>query len=94
MSEFDNMSYPVGRKAYRCEWCGQSILTGEKHVHYVGKWDGEFQNWRMHLECYNESSKDRDALDGFTPFENERPVLLARDIRAAEAWLIQHGKRL
>ena len=73
MSEFGIVSKPYGRKDYRCEWCGQKILRGEQHIHFVGRWEGEFQDWRMHPECYDAANKEGDLIDGFTPFDNERP---------------------
>ena len=74
MSDFYNTTTPTGRKDYRCEWCGQGIPKGEKHVHFVGIWEGEWQNWRMHNECHASASTNDELSDGFSPFENERPA--------------------
>ena len=63
MSDFGEVTYPAGRKEYRCEWCYGPIPQGEKHAHFVGIWQGEFQNWRMHEECLEASDDARD--DGF-----------------------------
>ena len=71
MTDFGDMRYPVGRKDHRCEWCGETIAKGEKHAHFVGKWEGEFQNWRMHFDCLN--FNEDDIAEGFTPFEGSRP---------------------
>lgn len=49
---------PVARKEYRCIWCPELILKGEKHVHESSKYDGDFQDHRWHLEC-------KKAADGF-----------------------------
>lgn len=77
MSDFGDISYPVGRKDYRCEWCGQPIPKGEKHGHFVGIFEGDFQDWRMHSECYY---VNEDAIsEGFTPYEGERPVIGTED---------------
>jgi hypothetical protein len=63
-------------KNYRCAWCGQSIPAGEVHYQFVGMWESEFQNWRMHEECHDAADADIDiTMDGFAPFENERPTL-------------------
>lgn len=75
MSDFGKMRRHLGRKDHRCEWCGQSIPKGEMFQHFVGKWDNEFQNWRMHDECYNAASQDDDLIDGFCPYGNERPKM-------------------
>lgn len=42
---------PVARKEYRCIWCPEKILKGEKHIHESSKYDGDFQDHRWHMEC-------------------------------------------
>jgi len=72
VSDFGETSHPVARKDHRCEACFGRIRRGEKHVHYKGIWDGDWQNWRMHNECYD--SFDNDGLaEGFTPGGCEWP---------------------
>jgi hypothetical protein len=39
------------RKNYRCEWCAEQILIGEKHLSRAYKFEGDFTTGRMHLEC-------------------------------------------
>jgi hypothetical protein len=73
MSDFGRSSHPKARKDHRCEWCGQSIPRGEVHYLFVGVWEGEWQNWRMHEECSKYANLNNEFIDGFTPFENERP---------------------
>jgi hypothetical protein len=82
MSDFGGCSHPVGRKEYRCEWCGQKIPKGEKHVAYVGMWENEFQNWRMHDECYADAQNSDEMSDGFSSYDHERPVKAS--VQAAE----------
>ena len=69
-SDFGNTTHPVARKAYRCEWCGEAIPKGEKHAHFAGQWQGEFQNWRMHSECL--SANESEIAEGFMPHEGPR----------------------
>ena len=76
MSEFGNATFPTARKEYRCEWCGETILKGEKHYKYAGMWEGDFQNWRMHDECEHDAQMNGDMQEGFTPYEAERPAKL------------------
>jgi hypothetical protein len=58
----------VARKQHRCEWCLKPIERKEKHYHFKGKWDGDWQDWRMHLTCYADADSDPYTLvDGFTP---------------------------
>ncbi len=71
MSDFGEVRYPKAAKEHRCHWCAQAILKGEKHAHFVGVWEGDFQNWRMHSECHD--AADESICEGFTPFEHERP---------------------
>ena len=74
MADFSNYTYPVARKNYRCEWCGQTIPKGEKHVHHKGVWESEFQDWRMHQECFDDGTGTEEIQEGFLPFENARPA--------------------
>lgn len=48
---FSSDRHPVARKRHGCAWCHEWIDVGERHYHYTGKWEGEFQDWRMHEEC-------------------------------------------
>lgn len=48
-NEFQEILKPI--KPHKCEWCHQPILVGESHLKFVGHWEGEFQNWRIHHEC-------------------------------------------
>lgn len=72
MSDFGRHIHPTARKDHRCEWCGETIPKGENHTQYRGMWEGEWQNWRMHDECYD-ACDARDFEDGFTPYCGERP---------------------
>jgi hypothetical protein len=71
MTDFGDTTWPKGAKDHRCEWCGEKIPKGETHARFVGKWDGEFQNWRMHRDCFEATDKD-DLSEGFTPYEHAR----------------------
>lgn len=42
---------PVARKAYRCIWCNETIEPGSRHGYRAGKFYGDFQYDRWHLEC-------------------------------------------
>ena len=79
MTDFGETIWPTAAKAHRCEWCGETIPKGEKHAHFAGKWDGEFQDWRMHSECYTEGDANQEIQEGFTPYEHERPSIAAGD---------------
>ena len=59
-----------GRKPYRCEWCGEHIEKGETHQHVSTRYDGDFQCYRMHLECADAQAEENEV---FMPYENYRP---------------------
>lgn len=67
---------PVARKNYKCIWCGEKIPIGEKHVHTISNYCGDFQNHRFHNECNDamdeHCSKQHDGE--FEPYRNERPL--------------------
>lgn len=51
MSDFGHATKPVARKRHQCIHCLQFIVVGERHERFVGKWQGDFQDWRNHLDC-------------------------------------------
>ena len=70
---FGETTHPKARKPYKYVWCGEQILLKEEHAHFVGKWEGKFQNWRMHTDCYNAVHRDGDILmDGFEEYIGKR----------------------
>ena len=66
MSDFGETISPVAAKDHRCEWCAGPIPKGEKHKQYKGIYDGEWQNWRMHDECYE--AQQKEAIQGYCEF--------------------------
>lgn len=68
--DFGETTFHIGYKDHRCEWCGETIPKGEKFAHYKGKWRDEWQNWRMHQECWD-ARADADIQDGFMPYDHE-----------------------
>ena len=52
MSDWGETRTVTGRKPHRCEACLYPIAVGEKHEYSIGVFDGEWQAWRMHLECF------------------------------------------
>ena len=73
---FGDIIFPRARKTYRCEWCGEWIEIGEKHGKFVGVHDGDFQSYRIHLECEDYMDQLRvfteDLDEGFLPHEHGR----------------------
>jgi hypothetical protein len=51
-------------KEHSCVWCPEKILIGEQHLRYVGKWEGEFQDWRTHVECEKAMKSSPSYEDG------------------------------
>jgi hypothetical protein len=73
---YEEISYvhPKARKEHWCDWCGEKILKGEKHLSRAYKFQGEFMTGRMHLECENSMKKThRDILsEGWTEGQFKR----------------------
>lgn len=73
MSEFNSRRFiNKSRKKYSCVCCEQEIPIGSSYIRFVGKWEGEFQNWAMCDFCddyRNEFSPDWS--DGITPLWDE-----------------------
>jgi len=59
---FGQGEYPVAKKMHHCIFCKDDIAVGERHFKYVGEWEGEFQNWRMHSDCLE--AQQRETYDG------------------------------
>ena len=51
-------SDPIARKEHICRWCGEKILIGEKYHRYCGRFEGEWQDTKMHLECSKAPCED------------------------------------
>ena len=52
-------------KEHYCKWCKKHrIAKGERHFKYVGKFEGDFQSWRVHPECAAAWEKMYGALGG------------------------------
>ena len=75
-SDFFAGTWPVSKKAYRCEWCGEEIKRGERHYKMAGMWEGDFQKYRMHAECAEAMFCETYYGGGFSPFENDRPEIV------------------
>lgn len=65
--ELIDLRRPVASKEHICQWCREAIVVGEKHVYYVGIFDG-FQHTRMHEECYDAMTQS-DLVDDLLPLE-------------------------
>jgi hypothetical protein len=81
-TEFAILRTPTGRKQHICAWCAGPIPKGEKHKHFIGIWDGDFQNWRMHDECFATSAGAQEQ--GFTPGEGVMPKRIADYVRQSK----------
>lgn len=63
MSDFGNETRPVADKSHKCIWCVERIAPGTKHMRYVGIWEGDWQNWRMHVECLEAHERGEESWD-------------------------------
>lgn len=73
MSNFGETYHPKARKEHRCEYCYGPIPKGEVHPQFKGFWNDDWQNWRMHDECYEDYTENDYYGDGFTPGDAEMP---------------------
>lgn len=55
------MTEPVARKQHGCVECSAPILPGEKYVHVVAVWGGDFCIEKQHLLCANACRLVRDT---------------------------------
>lgn len=95
MSTLLSKTEPAARKQHRCEWCGEPIVPGEKHVKNVMIFEGDFQSWRAHKECIHMMNclQDNDRYyfdDGFQPYEHRRgkkyEQMVAARLMGDEEW--------
>ena len=49
--EFYGESFPIARKAHRCDECDHEIAKGERYSYWHGKTDGYVQTWKSHADC-------------------------------------------
>jgi hypothetical protein len=70
---FGDIKRPVAAKHHTCTWCCGPIPQGEKHVLFVGQRQNEFQNWRMHEECYTDAADGDYLTEGFMDGDGEMP---------------------
>lgn len=82
MNNFGETTRIVGRKEHRCEYCYGPIPKGEEHPQYKGMWQDEWQNWRMHEECYTDYMGNEPS-DGFTPGDAPWPERVKQLMEAA-----------
>lgn len=52
MLECTTTAIRKSRKEYVCDLCYAKIAIGEEYVRYSGKYDGEFFDWKYHVECH------------------------------------------
>lgn len=62
--EFYSATWVKGRKEHKCCECGGPIEKGELHGYFVGKWDGELNAHRQHLDCELACRYIRDKIQG------------------------------
>ena len=62
----------VARREHRCDLCGFAIAKGSQYVRRVYKWEGDFNDEKLHTWCRAELElffDDGCADDGFEFFE-------------------------
>lgn len=61
------------RKSHKCEWCHQAIDSD--HLHFIGKFEGEFQSWRIHKDC-------RKPMEASGQYEDDYSICPGPHVRA------------
>lgn len=76
MSDFSDSDTRTARKRHNCLYCMEWIEAGELHHRQGGKWEGEWQDWRMHLDClqahYRESQDNPGGYGEVCQDDHER----------------------
>lgn len=95
--DFYNWTEPVAHKEHKCCECVAPIRKGEKHLHWRGKWDGDFSSGRQHLLCCEACEVIRDNINHeCIPFGMLRDYMseCGNYIREAARGGCEHSKRL
>lgn len=92
--DFQAPTRPVADKSYRCIYCIDRIAPGTKHFKFVGIYQGDWQNWRMHLECikaHEDNNYSSAYEDGEICPERHRRGFSCTEMSIAKE--IEHGAR-
>lgn len=54
----------VARKEHKCCECKTPIHRGEKYVECTGKWEGDVETFRQHVDCCAACMRIRDVYMG------------------------------
>jgi hypothetical protein len=76
--DFFNVKTVKAAKPHSCEQCGRQIAVGTVHEYAAGKFDGDFNAYREHLECraaWTEYSKEELRWDETAPFLRDADCL-------------------
>ena len=80
----------VSTKEHACEHCDQPIHKGERYRFWQGRWDGEWQYTKMHLDCFEACQHEVDAdPDGSLCPEMHRRGMTCRQMGEADDKLAQ-----
>lgn len=75
----------TARKVHACEWCGESIMPGEKYKAYAMIFQGDFSYSKMHSDCYSAAEEDiRECIYPEYEFEPGEHARGSRCIRGYE----------
>jgi hypothetical protein len=61
MSDFGEGRTVKAGKQHQCIWCYEHVMVNEYHHHYKGMWEGDWQDWRMHLDCLKACREEQDG---------------------------------
>ena len=88
MGKMSEVETPTAIKPHRCEWCWQTIATGEQYRRYRYWSEGDAGTVKLHAECFD-AMKDDVAKEGgwieWTPGSGERPNAIGQGSAACGA---------
>ena len=80
--DFGEGAWIKGRKRHRCAGCQGPIFKSELHFQFKGKYENEWQNWRMHAECHAAQEISGDDEVSETPMPDRVRTIMVREQRA------------
>jgi hypothetical protein len=66
MSDFGRCRTVTARQPHTCGLCGGAIAVGESHVHWTGRYEGEWTANRYHSDCHEWGSANLKTTEDWS----------------------------
>ena len=53
MKSWNEFRTVKAKKKHQCAHCLGRIVPSEVHIQFVWRWSGDFQDWRVHADCFD-----------------------------------------